>query len=49
MLGPEDAPGPECVASVGLGRRAGPESVHRSGLDAGLEVGCWFEAVAEAV
>lgn len=30
--------GPECVASAGLGHRAGPESEHRSGFDAGFGV-----------
>lgn len=38
----------ECVAFVGLGCRAEPESVHRFGLDAGAGAEDWF-AETEAV
>lgn len=49
VLGPGDVPGPECVAFVGLGHRAEPESVHRFGLDAGVGAEYGFGAAAETV
>lgn len=47
-LAPGDGLESECEAFVGLGQRAGPESVHGSGFDAGVEVEQGFGAGAEA-